>query len=87
MIYEYQALTREGNKVSDLIDAPSELSAKQKLKGKGLYVTRLANHEVIAAKDKKTPEGGTGSSTLNEFYLKTQEYFSLKFLMRECLFW
>ena len=52
MIYEYQALTREGDKVSDLIDAPSELSAKQKLKSKGLYVTRLSKHEAIA-RDKK----------------------------------
>ena len=78
MIYEYQALTKEGNKVSDLIDAPSELSAKQKLKGKGLYVTRLARQEVIAAKDKKTTESSTRRSALNEFYLKAQEYFSLK---------
>jgi general secretion pathway protein F len=73
MVYEYQALTREGTKVSDLIDAPSELSAKQKLKSKGLYVVRLTKHEAIVT-DKKTTESGT----FVEFYSKAQEYFSLK---------
>jgi general secretion pathway protein F len=73
MIYEYQALTKEGSKVTDLIDAPSESSAKQKLKSKGLYVTRLAKHEVIAKTDETAKNG-----TLNSLYTKAQVYFSLK---------
>ncbi|MBN2400967.1 MAG: type II secretion system F family protein [Spirochaetes bacterium] len=73
MVYEYQALTRKGSKVSDLIDAPSELSAKQKLKSKGLYVVRIARHEGIS-KDKETSKNGS----INRLFTKAQEYFSLK---------
>ena len=73
MIYEYQALTKEGTRVTDLIDAPSELSAKQKLKSKGLYVTRLAKHET-ATKDKSDSQ----TSLFIKLYTKANEYFSLK---------
>ncbi len=73
MIFEYQALTREGSKVSDLLDAPSESSAKQKLKSRGLYVVRLAKHEMISKAD-QSREGGT----FNGLYNKTRKYLSLK---------
>ncbi|MFH0976661.1 MAG: type II secretion system F family protein [Spirochaetota bacterium] len=73
MVYEYQALTKEGEKVSDLIDAPSELAAKQKLKAKGLYVIKLSGHEV-ASKDKSSLE----NTAVNHVFNKIHEYFSLK---------
>ncbi|MBN2039852.1 MAG: type II secretion system F family protein [Spirochaetes bacterium] len=73
MIYEYQALNRQGEKISDLIDAPSELSAKQKLKAKGLYPVKISRHDVI----KKDTSSGSGGK-FHEFYNKVTNYFSLK---------
>ncbi len=80
MIYKYQALNRGGERESDLIDAPSELSAKQKLKAKGLYVVRLDRHDV-AVKDKIGTEGS--NSVFADVYNKIQEYFSLKLSSKE----
>jgi general secretion pathway protein F len=80
MIYKYQALNKGGEKETDLIDAPSELSAKQKLKAKGLFVVRLDRHDV-AAKDKTGSEGSNGAFA--DMYNKIQEYFSLKLSTKE----
>ncbi|MBN1535008.1 MAG: type II secretion system F family protein [Spirochaetes bacterium] len=41
MIFHYQALDRSGNSVSDIIDAPSETSARQKIRSQGLYLVKL----------------------------------------------
>jgi general secretion pathway protein F len=41
MIFHYQALDRSGNNVSDIIDAPSETSARQKIRSQGLYLVKL----------------------------------------------
>lgn len=76
MIYEYQALTREGDKVSDLIDAASEVSAKQKLRAKGLYVVKIIAHDVI---NKQSMAADTSSdSFLNKLYSKAQQYFTFR---------
>ena len=44
MIFEYQALDRKGDPVSDVVDAPSEQAARQKVRGMGLYLVRLEEH-------------------------------------------
>lgn len=73
MIFEYQALDKKGTKISDLIDAPSELSAKQKLKTKGLYLVHISRHEAVTTGTKKTNSG-----KLNELYEKIIHYFGLR---------
>ncbi len=45
MIFEYQALNKQGEKLTDLIDAPTEMSARQKLRSKDLYVVKLNRHD------------------------------------------
>ena len=42
MIYQYQAMNSKGQKVQNIIDAPSEARAKLKLKSSGLYVIKIA---------------------------------------------
>lgn len=73
MIFEYQALNKKGGKISDLIDAPSEMTAKQKLRSKGLYVVRINKHDPIINK-----EDNEGKKTLGSLYDKVVQYFSLK---------
>ena len=47
MIFQYQALDRTGKTVSDYIDAPSEVNARQKIRSQGLYPTKLIKQEVL----------------------------------------
>jgi len=49
MVFQYQALNSKGTNVSDYIEAASEMAARQKLRGQGLYVVRIARHEMEAA--------------------------------------
>lgn len=51
MIFQYQALDRTGKTVSDYIDAPSEVSARQKVRGQGLYLVKLVKQEVATAQE------------------------------------
>ncbi|HSV98199.1 MAG TPA: type II secretion system F family protein [Spirochaetota bacterium] len=44
MIFEYHALDRKGDTVTDVVDAPSEQAARQKVRGMGLYLVRLEQH-------------------------------------------
>ncbi len=46
MLYYYRALNSKGEEVTDYIDAPTELAAKQKIKKTGLYVTFIKDQEV-----------------------------------------
>jgi len=62
MIFQYQALDRKGASVSDFIDAPSEISAKQIIRGQGLYLVKLQKQE-IASKDGDTRQTKTSLKT------------------------
>jgi len=46
MLYYYRALNSKGEEVTDYIDAPTELAAKQKIKKTGLYVTFIKDQEI-----------------------------------------
>ncbi|MCX7680308.1 MAG: type II secretion system F family protein [Spirochaetes bacterium] len=72
MIFEYQALNRKGETVTDIIDATSEIAAKQKLRTQGLYVVKLTRHDEIA---KPT----TTKGFFAKLYSDAAEYISLKF--------
>lgn len=73
MIFEYQALNKQGNKVSDLIDAPTEISARQKLRSKDLYVVKISQHDII----KKNADEQT-TNTLTGLYNRAVQFISLK---------
>ncbi len=45
MLYRYRALNNKGEEVTDYIDAPSEIAAKQKIKKSGLYITSIKNQD------------------------------------------
>ncbi len=73
MIFEYQALNKKGNPVSDFIDAPTEMVARQKLRNQELYVVRINRHEIAEKKDE------TGRRNyLKKAYRDLVNYVSLK---------
>ncbi len=47
MIFQYQALDKNGDNVADYVDAPSEMAARQKIRSQGLYIIRLKKQEII----------------------------------------
>ncbi len=73
MIFEYQALNKQGDKVSDLIDAPSEVSARQKLRSKDLYVVKITQHDSVIKK-----EASTGSGAILDAYNRFIHDLTLK---------
>lgn len=73
MIFEYQALNKKGNSVSDFIDAPTEIAARQKLRNQELYVVKINRHEITEKKD-----GAKKISSLKKAYRDTINYISLK---------
>lgn len=73
MIFEYQALNKQGDKVGDLIDAPTEQSARQKLRSKDLYVVKIKKHDAVIKK-----EPGATKSSLFSVYNKFIQDMSLR---------
>ncbi|HPN14026.1 MAG TPA: type II secretion system F family protein, partial [Spirochaetota bacterium] len=74
MIFQYQALDRTGKTVSDYIDAPSEASARQKVRGQGLYLVKLVKQEVATA-----PEAPGGKTSFRALAEKIAATLSLRF--------
>lgn len=72
MVFEYQALNSKGDTVSDIIDAASEIAAKQKLRSQGLYVVRLTRHELKAETTEK-------KGFLGKAYADAANFISMKF--------
>ncbi len=56
MVFRYQALDRDGNSVSDILDAQTEAAARQKIRGKGLYLVHLTKQN---AEDEGSEKGGS----------------------------
>jgi general secretion pathway protein F len=73
MIFQYQALDRTGKNVSDYIDAPSEMSARQKIRSQGLYLVKLKKHEITSI---QTAPGE--KMTLKAFVQRLSDIVSLK---------
>ena len=72
MVFQYQALNKDGENVSDFVDAPTELAAKQKLRSQKLYVVKISRHEVVDSED----SGGKGA--IARIYNSIVHYFSLR---------
>ena len=78
MIFFYQALDRTGQSVSDYIDAPSEVTARQKIRGQGLYLVKLRKQDMA------TPTtGALGRQNLQSSIKKISDALSLKFSTKQ----
>lgn len=64
MIYQYQAINKKGEKVSDLIDAPNDTRARQKLRSQGLYVVKISQH-TLTSKESSTKNDNFITKFLN----------------------
>jgi general secretion pathway protein F len=77
MIYHYQALNNKGESISDYIDAPSENSARQKIRQKGFYPVKLEQKDVSSkSKDEK-------SGRLKVFFDRVADLLSTRFIRRQ----
>ncbi|MBN1501169.1 MAG: type II secretion system F family protein [Spirochaetes bacterium] len=76
MIFEYDALDRNGNSLSDIIDAPNAEKAKQILRSRRIYVVRIGEQSAIAfSSSKKKSEN---ISSLHNLISAVSDYFTLK---------
>ncbi len=67
MIFHYQALNKSGNTISDFIDAASESSARQKIRGLGFYLVKIQKHDIsISTVVKKTSKIRTLADTISD---------------------
>ncbi len=78
MIFEYQALNRKGDTVQDVVDAPSEQAARQKIRGLGLYLVRLEEHG-----GKPSAASSASKSGLRRAYEELRYYLDLKFSSKQ----
>lgn len=78
MIFEYQALNRKGDTVADVVDAPSEQAARQKIRGLGLYLVKLEEHG-----GKPSAASSASKSGLRRAYDELRYYLDLKFSSRQ----
>lgn len=65
MIYEYQAIDGKGKNISDIIDAPNPIKAREKLRGQGLYVVKIVPR-MAGADRAKTVSTGSAFAKLKE---------------------
>ncbi len=77
MIFQYQALDRNGDSVSNFVDASSEQSARAKIKSQGLYIVSIRKHDINQEAQKKD------GNAITRVYDDIVNYFSLKLSSRE----
>lgn len=80
MIFEYVALTAQRETIADIIDAPSEVIARQRLRNSGLYIVKISKQEspgTAITRDKSS------LNLLNTIIDKISYYISLKLSTKE----
>ncbi len=78
MVFEYIALTNKGETVADIIDAPSEVAARQRLRAEGLYIVKISKQDLDKA---ETIQPST--NFLNAIIDKISFYISLQLSAKE----
>lgn len=73
MIFQYQALDRTGKSVTDYLDAPSETSARQKIRGQGLYLTKIKKQEIST-----TETADAAKTSMKALFQRFSDVLSLK---------
>ncbi len=77
MIYHYQALDKNGDNVSDFLDASSENSARQKIRQMGYYPVKIERRDLSPdSRDEK-------SGRLKVFFDKAADFLSTRFISRQ----
>ena len=78
MIFEYIALSIQGNTIVDIIDAPSEVIARQRLRSNGLYIVK------ISKQDTETVHNAEGKiNIINTIFDKISNYINLRLSTKE----
>lgn len=78
MIFEYIALSIQGNTIVDIIDAPSEVIARQRLRSNGLYIVK------ISKQDTETVHNAEGKINIfNDIFDKISNYINLRLSTKE----
>ena len=77
MIFQYQALNKEGKTVHDFIDAPSEANARQKIKSQGLYPVKIKKKDIVSGNVDET-----GHSTWKALISKLSNTMSMRLSSR-----
>lgn len=78
MIFEYIALTRKGETVADIIDAPSEVTARQRLRSNGFYIVKISKQD-----SETTTTAQTSTNIFNTLIDKISYYISLQLSIKE----
>lgn len=78
MIFEYIALTKKGETVADIIDAPSEVTARQRLRSNGLYIVKISKQD-----SETTTTAQTSTNIFNTLIDKISYYISLQLSIKE----
>jgi len=78
MVFEYMALSNQGNTIVDIIDAPSEVIARQRLRSNGLYIVK------ISKQDTETVHNAEGIINIfNDIFDKISNYINLRLSTKE----
>ncbi|MBP8987526.1 MAG: type II secretion system F family protein [Spirochaetes bacterium] len=78
MVFEYMALSNQGNTIVDIIDAPSEVIARQRLRSNGLYIVK------ISKQDTETVHNAEGKINIfNDIFDKISNYINLRLSTKE----
>lgn len=78
MIFEYVALTSKGETVADIIDAPSEIAARQRLRSNGLYIVKISKQD-----SEKVDTVKSSTNIFNTILDKISYYISLQLSTKE----
>ncbi len=78
MIFEYVALTSKGETVADIIDAPSEVVARQRLRSNGLYIVKISKQD-----SEKVDTVKSSTNIFNTIIDKISFYISLQLSTKE----
>jgi general secretion pathway protein F len=78
MIFQYQALDRTGKSVTDYLDAPSEMSARQKIRSQGMYLTKIKKQEIST-----TETADAAKTSMKALMQRISDIVSLKFSTKQ----
>lgn len=78
MVFEYMALSNQGNTIVDIIDAPSEVIARQRLRSNGLYIIKISKQDSVTVHSK---EGK--NNIINTIFDKISYYVNLRLSTKE----
>jgi general secretion pathway protein F len=83
MIYQYQALNRKGERITDIIDSTNETKAKLQLKSQGLYVTKIGPSTAGAVTSDTSEENSNILQTITLFIARRMSQKNIGIFSRQ----